>query len=308
MPTVDPHLPTAIVTGASRGFGRAIAAGLAATGAHVVGVARDAAALDEVQRELGASFTPVVADVTDADLAARLIAEHRPGLLVLNAGATPHAATIQHQTWETFSANWQVDVRHVFEFVRAALLAPLEPGSVVVSVSSGAARQGSPMSGGYAGAKATVRFISGYAAAESDRNSLGIRFVSVLPTADPGHRAGGDVRRRLRRPCPGRSRHVPRASRPTAQRRTGRRCDHRRRRTRHHAGGRVPAHRRRPHGARLSRPRIPAVVIPGGSTHSSPGRLHRLRVVRAGVRAPRRRRGSCSGTATRPRGRGAGPG
>lgn len=181
MPTVNPRGRTAVVTGASRGFGRAIAVGLAATGVHVVGVARDNAALEDLQHQLGSCFTPIVADVTDDELATRLIAEHRPNILVLNAGATPHAATIQNQTWATFSENWKVDVRHVFEFTRAALLAPLEPGSTVVSVSSGAARQGSPMSGGYAGAKATVKFISAYAAAESERLSLGIRFVALLP-------------------------------------------------------------------------------------------------------------------------------
>jgi hypothetical protein len=48
-------------------------------------------------------------------------------------------------------------------------------------MSSGAAVAGSPLSGGYAGAKATIRFIAGYAAAESQRQALGIKFVSVLP-------------------------------------------------------------------------------------------------------------------------------
>jgi NADP-dependent 3-hydroxy acid dehydrogenase YdfG len=185
MSTVSSPGGTAVVTGASRGFGRAIAIGLAATGVQVVGVAREITALEDLQRELGSSFTPVVADITDNGLAGRLICEHRPRILVLNAGATPHAATIQAQTWTTFSENWNVDVRHVFEFVREALVAPLEPGSAVISVSSGAARQGSPMSGGYAGAKATIKFISDYARAESERNSLGIWFVSLLPKLTP---------------------------------------------------------------------------------------------------------------------------
>ncbi len=181
---------TAVVTGASRGFGRAIAVGLAATGAHVIGVGRDQQALHDLRQQLGSSFTPIVADVTTDGLAARLIAEHRPNLVVLNAGATPRAASIQEQTWATFSENWNVDVRHVFEFARAALLAPLEAGSALVSVSSGAARQGSPMSGGYAGAKATIKFISAYARAESERRALGIRFVSLLPKLTPATQLG----------------------------------------------------------------------------------------------------------------------
>jgi hypothetical protein len=52
---------------------------------------------------------------------------------------------------------------------------------VVVSVSSGAALRGSPLSGGYSGAKATIRFITAYADEESGRNDLDIRFISVLP-------------------------------------------------------------------------------------------------------------------------------
>jgi NAD(P)-dependent dehydrogenase (short-subunit alcohol dehydrogenase family) len=172
---------TAIVTGASRGFGRAISLALAAHGASVVGVARDETALKELDGLLGPSFTGVAADVTDESLACRLIADHRPQLLVLNAGATPQPAAVQDHTWESFSTNWNTDVRHAFEFTKAALEAPLPPGSTVISVSSGAARMGSPLSGGYAGAKAMVAFISDYARAESERHSLDIRFVSVLP-------------------------------------------------------------------------------------------------------------------------------
>jgi hypothetical protein len=52
-------------------------------------------------------------------------------------------------------------------------------------MSSGAALRGSPLSGGYAGAKATIRFIAAYAAAESERDKLGIRFTSVLPQLTP---------------------------------------------------------------------------------------------------------------------------
>lgn len=190
MSTIDPRARRALVTGASRGFGRAIAIGLASAGTHVIGVSRDADALGDLRDELGSMFTPMVADVTDDDLAARLISTHHPDLLVLNAGATPHPATLRDQTWETFSRNWYVDVRHVFSFCRAALLAPLAPGAAVISLSSGAARQGSPLSGGYAGAKATVSFVSSYADAESRRLGLGIRFVSLLPKLTPATQLG----------------------------------------------------------------------------------------------------------------------
>ena len=140
MPTPNSSGRTAVVTGASRGFGRAIAVGLAATGAHVVGVARDAGRARRRAAAARVVLHPGAADVTDDGLAARLIAEHRPNILVLNAGATPRAATIQDQTWATFSENWNVDVRHVFEFARAALLAPLDPGSSVVSACRAARR------------------------------------------------------------------------------------------------------------------------------------------------------------------------
>src|ERR1700710_488215 len=105
MTTDPPPDTTAIVTGASRGFGRAISTALVAHGASVIGVARDRAALEELQAEVGSGLVGVAAAVTDGPLARRLIAEHRPDLLVLNAGATPHAAVIQDQTWDSFSVN-----------------------------------------------------------------------------------------------------------------------------------------------------------------------------------------------------------
>jgi NAD(P)-dependent dehydrogenase (short-subunit alcohol dehydrogenase family) len=176
---------TAVVTGASRGFGRAIAAALVAAGTTVVGIARDEQELRAVRDELGERFTPIAADATDETLAKDVIREHRPDLLVLNAGATPHMAPVQEQTWETFSRNWHVDTRHVFTWTKSALLEPLTPGSVVVAMSSGAALAGSPLSGGYASAKAAIRYIRGYAADESKRAGLDIRFVALLPQLTP---------------------------------------------------------------------------------------------------------------------------
>jgi len=180
----------AVVTGASRGFGRSIATALAHEGASVTGVARDRVRLAELAQEIGGSFTPVAADAADPVLAGRLIDQVAPTVLVLNAGASPLSRPLHLHTWESFSRPWEVDVRHAFHWSREALLRPLTPGSVVVVMSSGAAVAGSPLSGGYAGAKATIRFIAAYAAAESRRQALGIRFVSVLPQLTPATELG----------------------------------------------------------------------------------------------------------------------
>ena len=176
---------TALVTGASRGFGRDIAISLSQAGARVVGVARDKDQLSRLGEELGESFTGVTADAAAPETAGQLIDTYRPGVLVLNAGATPLLRPLHQHSWQTFSQNWDVDVQHAFRWVSGALLAPLDPGSCVITVSSGAALRGSPLSGGYAGAKAAIRFLTAYAADESRRASLGITFRSVLPQLTP---------------------------------------------------------------------------------------------------------------------------
>lgn len=175
----------AVVTGASRGFGRAIASGLIARGAEVLGVGRDAGTLALAAAELGPGFIPVPGDAADPAVAADIIRTYRPGTVVLNAGASPSLQPLHEQTWETFGINWETDVRQAFEWSRQALLCPLPPGSTVIALSSGAALQGSPLSGGYAGAKSAVRFIASYAADESARAHLGIRFMAVLPKLTP---------------------------------------------------------------------------------------------------------------------------
>jgi RNA polymerase sigma-70 factor, ECF subfamily len=176
---------TALVTGASRGLGRGIAVALSNAGARVVGIARERGPLEELRSELGESFTAVTADAADPVAAGHLIDAYRPGILVLNAGASPLPRPIQRHTWETFSRPWEVDVKQAFHWTREALLAPLAPGSTVIALSSGAALRGSPLSGGYAGAKAAIRWLTAYAAEESGREALGIRFVSLLPRLTP---------------------------------------------------------------------------------------------------------------------------
>jgi 3-oxoacyl-[acyl-carrier protein] reductase len=169
---------TTIVVGASRGLGRGIATAFAEAGAPVVAVSRTAA-------ELPGTIKPEVADAGDATVAARIFDRHEPQAVVIVAGASPHMRPLQQQTWETFSVNWHTDVRIAFHWLREALLKPLRPGSRVIVVSSGAALHGSPLSGGYAGAKATQRFITGYAQEEADRAGLDITFTAVLPRFAP---------------------------------------------------------------------------------------------------------------------------
>jgi 3-oxoacyl-[acyl-carrier protein] reductase len=177
---------TTIVVGASRGLGRGIATALAEAGAPVVAVSRTAAAFAAPADGAG-TIRPEVADAGDATVPASLLDRYEPQAVVLVAGASPHMRPLQQQTWETFSVNWQTDVRIAFHWLREALLKPLRPGSRVVVISSGAALNpnGSPLSGGYAGAKATQRFMTGYARDEAERAGLDISFSAVFPYFAP---------------------------------------------------------------------------------------------------------------------------
>jgi NAD(P)-dependent dehydrogenase (short-subunit alcohol dehydrogenase family) len=176
---------TTVVVGASRGLGRGIAGAFAEAGAPVVAVARTGPALAELATT-SANIRTEVADAADATVARRLLDQYEPELLILVAGANPVMRPLQDQTWETFSVNWHADVKIAFTWLREALLKPLPPGGrVVVVVSSGAAINGSPASGGYAGAKATQRFIAGYAQEESRRAGLDLTVTAVLPTMTP---------------------------------------------------------------------------------------------------------------------------
>ena len=175
---------TTVVVGASRGLGRGIARAFAEAGAPVVALARSAPALAELA-STSANIRSEVADAADATVAWRVLEKYAPEVLILVAGAKAVMRPLQEQTWETFSLNWQTDVKIAFSWLREALLLPLPRGSHVVVVSSGAAIDGSPASGGYAGAKATVRFIAAYAQEESHRAGLEITVTAVLPRMTP---------------------------------------------------------------------------------------------------------------------------
>ena len=182
---------TTLVVGASRGLGRGIAQAFAAADASVIAVARSGPELATMAAD-NAKIRTEVADATDPAAAWSLLDRYSPSVLVLVAGANPVMRPLQHQTWETFSLNWHSDVKIAFTWLREALLQPLPAGSRVLVVSSGAALNGSPASGGYAGSKATQRFIAGYAQAESRAAGLGITVTAVMPRMTPF----GDVGRR----------------------------------------------------------------------------------------------------------------
>jgi len=175
---------TTIVVGASRGLGRGVATALAGAGASVIAVARTTPPASSLATGTGTIET-VVADAGDPTSPGRLLDRYEPDTVVLVAGARPHTRPLQDQTWETFSVNWETDVRIAFLWLREALLRPLRPGGRVVVFSSGAAVKGSPLSGGYAGAKATQRFLTTYAQDEARRAKLEITFTAVLPRLTP---------------------------------------------------------------------------------------------------------------------------
>ncbi len=184
------HDKNVVVIGASRGLGRAIVAAAHAEGARVLAVAGSA----EPLKQLAAEFPGVrilALDATSEDAPAQVFETLAPDVLVVCAGAIPHMAPLVEQNWEQFSRNWNSDVKMSLLFSQAALTTPLPAGTTVILISSGAAVNGSPLSGGYAGAKRMQMFLANYAQKEADRLQLGLRFLAlvpggIIPTTDLG--------------------------------------------------------------------------------------------------------------------------
>jgi NAD(P)-dependent dehydrogenase (short-subunit alcohol dehydrogenase family) len=171
----------AVVIGGSSGVGKATVRALIREGARVTAVARGADRLRALEAEVGAGLATLTGDATDPALPERVLREVRPDLLVFAAGVMPPMGGVDELDWESFSETWNADLKGSFFFLQQALTLPLRPGSTVVLVSSGAAINGSPASGGYAGAKRMQWFLAGYAQKVSDAKKLGIRVVAVLP-------------------------------------------------------------------------------------------------------------------------------
>jgi len=180
-----------IVTGGSRGLGLGLVEALVAHGARVTVVARESEALASVRARLGVAT--IAADVTDEAAAHHVLAEVNPDILALNAGAKPPMGRLDQMSWADFSATWETDVKAGFYWLQAALNLPLKPGSRVLVGSSGAAENGSPLSGGYAGAKRMLWFMAKYANKVAEQKSLGIRFQAVVPQQIIGGTGVGDA-------------------------------------------------------------------------------------------------------------------
>jgi 3-oxoacyl-[acyl-carrier protein] reductase len=166
---------TALVTGASRGIGRAAALALAGAGAQVVvhygSNAVEARAVVEEIKAAGGRAEAVGVDLSDPkgphELAAKVreIVGERLDILVANAGISK-AATIEETTLEDFDAQFAVNVRAPF-FLVQQLLPILQEGSSVIFTSSLAAH-------------AAVGNLSAYAATKGAIDTLVKHFAFTL--------------------------------------------------------------------------------------------------------------------------------
>jgi NAD(P)-dependent dehydrogenase (short-subunit alcohol dehydrogenase family) len=180
-----------VVTGGSHGLGLGLVEALVARGASVTVVARGAGALESIRARLGVGT--ISADVTDETAAHRILAEVRPDILALNAGTQPRMGRLDQLSWADFTAPWETDVKAGLYWLQAALNLPLKPGSRVLVGSSGAAQNGSPLSGGYAGAKRMLWLMARYANGVSEQKGLGIRFQAIVPLQMVGGTGVGDA-------------------------------------------------------------------------------------------------------------------
>lgn len=171
---VEKARPVILVTGASRGLGKAIALALARLGADVVLNARNEARLSEVAqqvRQLGAQVALVVGDIGDPETARRMVitALERFGHLdavVNNAGIILPIAPIVRADAEAWLANWRVNLLGAVMLVKEALPFLRQRRGRVINISSGAAIRPFPGWGAYCSAKAALNHFTAVLALE----------------------------------------------------------------------------------------------------------------------------------------------
>jgi NAD(P)-dependent dehydrogenase (short-subunit alcohol dehydrogenase family) len=153
---------TALVTGAARGIGLAIASRLAADGARVAVLDIDAKAADAAAKKVGGGAIALAADVTkasevDAAIARVVEAWGRLDILVNNAGITGRSFPIQELSDDDWSRVIDADLTSVFLCCRAAIKVMLGQGSGrIINIASIAGKEGNPTLVPYSAAKAGV--------------------------------------------------------------------------------------------------------------------------------------------------------
>ncbi len=177
----------ALITGGSRGIGFAVAEALAAEGASIGLVARDAAGLAAAAERLGPRGVPVataVADVTDTTQLRHAVDDVAAALggldhLVANAGGTVGRGNLTSAGDDDFTATFALNAGHAAELIRAGLthLRAAGGGSVVI-ISSITGMRPAPRTA-YAAAKAAEIHLAATAAQELA--SVGIRVNAVSP-------------------------------------------------------------------------------------------------------------------------------
>jgi NAD(P)-dependent dehydrogenase (short-subunit alcohol dehydrogenase family) len=173
-----------VVIGGSRGVGRRIVEAGVREGARVLAVARQEQPLRQLAREVpGAEVLSL--DAKEEGCPVKVFDALLPDILVVGGGAFSPFVPLHEQSWQEFAVNWESDGKIAFNFCKAALSCPLPAGASVVLLSSGAALAGSPLTGGYAGAKRTQIFMANYSQKESDRLGLGLRFMAIAPRIVP---------------------------------------------------------------------------------------------------------------------------
>ena len=178
----------AVVTGASRGIGRAAALALAGTGAHVVALARTQGALEELDDEirfLGGAATLVPVDLTDFEAIDRLGAalHQRWGkldIVIGNAGILGEVAPLTHVDLKVWDAVLAVNVTANWRLIRSLdpLLRASDAGRAIF-VTSGAAHHCKTYWGPYSVSKAALEALVRTYAAETA--STAVRAMLVNP-------------------------------------------------------------------------------------------------------------------------------
>jgi NAD(P)-dependent dehydrogenase (short-subunit alcohol dehydrogenase family) len=179
---------TAVVTGAARGLGRAIALSLAEAGADVALGLRDASVDGGLVAEieaLGRRAIPLAMDVTDLDQSRAAIASAVAGfgrldILVNNAGGGIGGAAIDVRE-EDFDAVWGLNTRSTFFISQAAARAMRDSGGgAIVNIASQAGLVALPGESSYCVSKAAVIHMTRVHAVEW--GEYGIRVNAVAPT------------------------------------------------------------------------------------------------------------------------------